>query len=697
MHWIWVYPLWTILVNALLAAGITYLLYRGERTQFEASKYWIYFLAFLRWCTLFLIGLLLINPLLKKISSEKISPTILILQDQSTSIRAGLNPAGVKKLESDLANLRQDLSKDFKVKEYGFGTEILDSIPQTKLFTQLGTDIQKSIRQAEDMHVGQHIGAVILCSDGIYNQGSNPIYSQAFAGIPLFTIAVGDSSRKTNAGILRARYNDLVYLGDEVQILVDLNADHLAGQLAHVQLKDNQGHILSQTTQPFKEDEAFETVEFRVKTNAIGIQKYQIEINRFANEKTYRDNNLTFYIQVVDGRQKILLLYDAPHPDIKMVREVLNQMKNLEVTVSQIDQYEGNVAQVDLLILDGLPSIRNVSATNKIQPLLQKSGSIWWIATTQTDWTALNQMQHLIQITSTRTPNDVFPVFQANYQKFFVSDQAIQWLNQVPPLVAPYGNYKLSPNAEVVWSQKLGSVKTALPLLITGEQSSKRAALLLGEGLWRWSLSEYQKDQVSSKSSEWVERLVQYIANKTDHRPFRIKTGKTIYNESEPISVEAALYSASAQMVNPSDIHVELKSDKGYHSNFLMDKTQNAYTYNLGKLPAGSYTLKGKTIFENKDLSAEYKFVVQPFDIETSRTRADFGLLNTLALNHQGRMFRFNQIDEIAEYIRNDSRIKPIYKEQSTTKALIDYRILLFMILTLLSIEWFLRRYFGKY
>jgi hypothetical protein len=210
-------------------------------------------------------------------------------------------------------------------------------------------------------------------------------------------------------------------------------------------------------------------------------------------------------------------------------------------------------------------------------------------------------------------------------------------------------------------------------------------------------MQEFLQFDNKTKTFEWIERLLQFLANKKDHRPFRIRTGKSIYHEGEWISLEGAIYNEATQMVNTPDVKVILTGNNNFISEFLMDKTLHAYTYNIGKLPAGEYEAHASTTFNNKKLSSNYNFAVQKFAIESNKTKADFQLLNTIAIQHQGKMVGFENIDSLLSEIENNEQIQPIIKEISSSKSTIDYQWILFIIFSLLFIEWFLRRFFGQY
>jgi hypothetical protein len=401
---------------------------------------------------------------------------------------------------------------------------------------------------------------------------------------------------------------------------------------------------------------------------------------------------------VIDGRQKVVVLYDAPHPDLKLIKEAITQLKNIDLKIIQVNDLKSIPTDIDLWILHGLPSLNNPSANASLNKIANSKTPIWWILSAQTNLTVFNQMQSSVQFQQVnRLPNETSPLFVSSFQKFSVSEDAINWLTQVPPLLVPYGQYQLSPTTEVIWKQKIGSVTTANPLLVTDETNEKTSAILMGEGIWRWGMQEFLQFDNKTKTFEWIERLLQFLANKKDHRPFRIRTGKSIYHEGEWISLEGAIYNEATQMVNTPDVKVILKGNNNFSSEFLMDKTLHAYTYNIGKLPAGEYEAQATTTFNNKKLTSNYKFAVQKFAIESSKTKADFQLLNTIAIQHQGKMVGFENMESLLSEIENNEQIQPIIKEISSSKSIIDYQWILIIIFSLLFIEWFLRRFFGQY
>ena len=698
MQWILSYPVWTIFATALLAAGLTFLLYKSSYKNFEVAKSWIGFMAFLRWTALFLIGLLLLNPLIKNTYNEKVSPIIISIQDQTASIPVGLDQSELKDYQHAYRQEISKLSKKFEVKEYGFETELLEIDADSNSFSGKGTDIDKALTQAAQRNISQHIGAVILSSDGIYNQGVSPIYNTSFAGIPIYTIALGDTTTQIDMRVQRLRYSDLVYLGDDMEVLVDLGADYLNGKSVSLKLEDSRGNVLKQQEIKITNREWNQTIPFIIEAQRAGIHRYKITTTVFQGERVTANNQQEFYIQVIDGRQKVLMLYDAPHPDIKFIQETLSEMKNIELHVSQIDKFKETQSDFDLLILHGLPAQRNKSANNLLQRLTKKANSVWWIYSTGTDISTFNQMQALVKISNTlKVKNEIFPSFVPDYQKFYVSDYSLKWLSEAPPLLSPYGQLELAPFAEICWRQKIGQVATSQALLATGEQNQQTTAVLLGEGIWRWPMQEFFKYGEKIRSREWVERLVQYISDKSDHRSFRIKTNKTIYNETEWIYIDASIYNETGQLVNTEDVKVVISDNEAYKNEIVLDRAQNGYTYNLGQLPKGTYQMEATSKLGTQSLKSEYRFAVQAFDIETNNIKADYSLMNTIALQHNAQMLHYTNVDQLSNMILQDGRLKPVFKEFVKTNSLIHLKWILALIVGLLAVEWFLRKFFGGY
>ena len=142
--------------------------------------------------------------------------------------------------------------------------------------------------------------------------------------------------------------------------------------------------------------------------------------------------------------------------------------------------------------------------------------------------------------------------------------------------------------------------------------------------------------------------------------------------------------------MNTTVIHILFKN-----FTFVFNKSEKAYNLNTGFLPVGNYNFIAKTTFNKTDLVSKGSFAVQPLQLEGMQTTANHQLLHLLSQQSGGRMVYPSAIASIATQIKKSELIKPIiYTTHKTTPA-INLKWIFFLLLILLSIEWFIRKYAG--
>ena len=95
--------------------------------------------------------------------------------------------------------------------------------------------------------------------------------------------------------------------------------------------------------------------------------------------------------------------------------------------------------------------------------------------------------------------------------------------------------------------------------------------------------------------------------------------------------------------------------------------------------------------------TSDGKFVVQPVLLEAMSSTADHGLLRQLVAQQGGEFLYPDQMAQLAEKILADETIKPVLYSSTQTRPLIHLKWLCLILLAALSVEWFLRRYYGGY
>ena len=86
-----------------------------------------------------------------------------------------------------------------------------------------------------------------------------------------------------------------------------------------------------------------------------------------------------------------------------------------------------------------------------------------------------------------------------------------------------------------------------------------------------------------------------------------------------------------------------------------------------------------------------------PLELEKNITRANYNVMKNIAQNTGGEFFGINNIDELTKSINESSKAKPTIYTQEKFFDLINLKWLFFVLLALLSTEWFIRKYKGAY
>lgn len=699
MQLIFEYPEAWLAVCAVVAFLLTFLLYYKSEQNSDQSIYITFFLSFLRFAALFLLGVLLLNPLLKNVQTERIEPLILVLEDQSSSVKNFWPQSDQKVYQENRKTLFNSLQEKFNTRFYGFGQELKSISPDTAAtFVEKETNISKAIEQVLSAHPAANIGAIVLISDGLYNQGVNPLYVKTVQNIPLYTIATGDSSIKKDAQIRQLRFNKLVYLGDKFEVRAEINAQLLKGKSAFFSVKNENGSIVYSQTLTYNSDFSNNTLSFYLEAAQPGIHAYTAQLQTVSGEINKTNNLYRFYVEVVDGRQQICIAYDAPHPDIKAIRQALESNKNFDISVLNVSQIkETDISKYQLWILHGLPSKNNASSTI-VRNIANQAQSVWFITAGNTDIKQLNSLQTLIQITQqNQSFNDVKARQENNFSRFILPVDAVQYLSEMPPLMVPFGQYQLQESAEVCWWQNIGSVATRYPLLVMGQVNQKKRAVLMGEGIWRWRMQEYQMKAQQTLTDEWIQRIVQYNSVKNQQQTFQLKSAKNIYPEQEAIWLDAILYNESYQAINNPEISVLITGANGFSQRYTMDRNANAYALKVGLLPPGAYKAQAEVVLNGQKIISSAQWVVQEILLENEKNQADYALMRNLAIQQGAKMYDYKQMQSLVNALDADDRIQTLLKEIESTRSLLNWKWICFLILGLLFIEWFVRRLSGKY
>jgi len=677
-----------------MALGILYawLLYRGNRNLDKRLRYG---LTALRIIVVALVAWLLFAPLIKTLNYTLDKPVIIIGQDNSLSV-GQVKGEGFdeRRYEKDLNALRDRLADKFEVKTYHFGDQVAEGYDfkhQAKL-----SNASAFLQQVQDEYANRNIGAIVLSTDGIFNSGGNPVYRINQINAPVYTIALGDSIPKRDVLISNINYNNIVYLDDDFTVEAQVQAFQSDGAQTGITISQN-GTRLNQQTISIKGNTFSQQVPIKLHAGKIGIHKYTVQLGTLNNEITTRNNTQTFYVEVIDGRQKVLLASVSPHPDLGVLKEAISLNKHYEPKLALADDLNAiDPSKFDLIVLYQLPDGQNV-ASGLLQKVKATKKPVWYILGAQSNVNAFNQFQNQVNLSSANgSVQEVYPELVNGFSSFNLTEADKKQFLTYDPLLSPFGRLTVNTGATTVFNQRIGKVSTQQPLLFFTSDAGQKSAYLMGEGLWRWRLSEAESETEQSVLFDLISKTVQYLSVKEDKRRFKVFTSKPAYDENEPVQFNGTLYNESYEPVNEPELSLQVKNEAGKVFNYVFSKTEKGYQLDAGAMAAGNYSYVANTTLGGKKFTASGSFYVNALIAEFQQTTANHQLLNTVARQSGGKLFMPQDLLKIVEEIGKNDNIKTISYEDRKYDELINLKWLFGLILVLLSVEWFLRKRNGE-
>lgn len=682
----------TFLACLVLGCLYAWLLYGTNKNLAPKLRY---ALAAFRVVAITVLAWLLFAPLVKRISYTPEKPIIVLAHDNSISV-AQVGPAGFnkQKYQDDLKKLADQLSNKYEVKTYSFS----DSVKTGLDFSGLGKLSNGSalVNQLNDELLNRNVGAIIIASDGIFNRGGNPLYELNKIKAPVYTIAMGDTIPKRDVLIANVNYNNLVYLDNEFTLDVEVQAYASKGEQTRLTVSENGKQVQEQNI-AIDANSFVKNVQVKLKANKIGIQRYTLNVSAVKNEATDKNNSQTIFVEVIDARQKVLLASAAPHPDMAVLKQAIEQNKHYEVTTVLADDLNSiDVQKYSLAILYQLPANAN-TATGLINKVHEARLPVWYIVGAQSNLVALSQVQKILNLSrATGSLQEVFPYTDPNFTAFNLDATALKQLGDYDPLQGPFANMAINGNYTAVLNQRIGRVNTQNPLLFFVDDNGRKTGFLLGEGIWKWKLEEAKNEQSLPLVNELVAKTIQYLSVKDDKRKFKVYTSKSTFEENENVLLNAALYNDAYEPVNTPDVKVQIKNAEGKVFNYTFSKFGAGYNLNAGTLPQGNYTYVASTALGDQKYTASGAFFVNALIAEYQQTTANHQLLYTMAQQSNGKMYQPANLLQIADELEKSGQVKTISYEDRKYEELISLKWIFVLIILVLTTEWFLRKRNGE-
>jgi hypothetical protein len=665
-----------LLLSLVIAGGLSYFQYFFKA---KSKSNVIILLAFLRFLAIFGLLILLINPIISKNSLEITKTPLAVVVDNSSSIAALKSDQKAVELYQKLVS-NPALKEKFDVQTYQFDNDFKTSDKFD--FKGNQTNLDEVAKNLKSIHKNLIFPTVII-TDGNQTTGNDYVYR--FDPVnKVYPFVVGDTTTFFDLKINQLNVNKYAFHKNKFPVEVFLQ--YAGDKTTNAEFTISQGNtVVAKEKLSFSPSKKTASLNLLLPADKVGLQIYKANIQSSAKEKNSYNNVKNFAVEIIDQKSTVAIVSAINHPDIAALKrsiEVNAQRKVILVKPNQINDLE----DISVLVLyQPTTAFKAIFDNNKL-----KGTNTFIVTGNNTDFNFLNQQQNNLIFKMSNQREDFLCEFQSAFNLFAIDNIGFE---NFPPLQNPFGSISTNGNVSVLLSSKIRNVSTNAPLLAFAENQGKRTAFLLGENSWKWRLQSHVDNQSFEKYDVFMDKIIQYLASSTSKKSL-VVSHESFYNSGEEIIINAQYFNKNYEFDEKARLTITVVNAATKQTkNYDLLKGSNSFSANLEGLPAGKYNFTVKEL--NSNTSYASHFEILDFDIEKQFVNPDVVKLQQLAQQTGGKAFFEDQADQLINTLLENKEYKSIEKNISSKTPIIDWVWLLILIATLLTIEWFVRKYNG--
>ncbi|NBV05314.1 MAG: hypothetical protein EBS08_06600, partial [Cytophagia bacterium] len=317
------------------------------------------------------------------------------------------------------------------------------------------------------------------------------------------------------------------------------------------------------------------------------------------------------YVEAVETLRRIQILALAPHPDLGVLRQTLEETLNYRVELIYGLQGLEQAAKeglADLYILHQWPSVDAGSARNPWLEQIYKQGKpLWFLGGARSQWAS--------------------------------------WPGNVQSQNASVSSNSVSPALNKSWNAFAISIHSERPLWTIDYQTNPSRAYLWGEGLWRWRLASMNSEESTKINSDkrplavherLILQTVSLLLSGRESDRFEARPVQAVFNETENVVFEASSRNASGEFENSPSLELQISSANKVLYKGTMNPSGMGYSLGAGRWAPGTYQYTATLTRNGIAAVRKGTFAVSPYDLESGSGLANQSLMNQLSTLHGG-------------------------------------------------------------
>jgi uncharacterized membrane protein len=739
------YPLVALLtlgLIALLLVGPNYKQLPGRRRAALTG---------LRLAVILLLMIGMLRPTLVSTSRKEQSGVLLILFDQSRSMQlpgaTGSNSrwqsqqAALRSIEADL----QELSDRLKVKVYAYDQQLHaiefgpDGIAFPTAPTGDQTDLGTTLHEAVQRELGQRVMGIIVLGDGAQTAFAPQVeVQQAVRNVarmqyPLYTVAfgpVGNTAQSRDVVLENLPEQYTVFVKSELNVKGSLRVRGYVNQAIPISLiiEDPNGNI--RVLGPQLVTARTEGEQIPVATTFTPNQPGQYKVTLRAaiqpGELVTRNNELSAFVTVLDGGLRVLYLYGDLLGEQRLLRRSLDASPDIQLEDVYVNAARPGrdvvvlnalrSADFDVLLIENIDSsVLGVESIKVIQTLVDQGKGMMMLGGFNSFGPGGYQktpLADVLPITMGRfEAQDLGPTRPISRDLHIWGDlkmrptsdhpvtrlaegaKNVQVWNSLPPLKGA-NKFGVKPTGRVLADTSRGE-----SLLVAGDYGRGRVLAFAGNTTIRW----WQFGRQSEHRRFWRQCIL-WLASREDlaKHDVWVKLGQRRYNPGSRISFVAGATSPTGEVITDAEFKAEIVAQDGtrHPVSLTTDGDEFVGAVDVMTTP-GDYLVELSVTRAGTAIgTARTTFQILDRDVELSNPATDYPLMARIAnLTKEagGEPIAPEQLPDLMKKLkerRDELEIEVQAKWQLGDTAL-DAWTMLLLLVSIMSVEWFLRKRWG--
>lgn len=624
--------------------------------------------------------LALLNPSITKESIINQKAKLSVLVDNSSSITFFKKDSLVHAILQNFKTHKK-LNKRFDINYYSFGNLFQQS--DSFSFDENQTDISMPLERISKIQKNAS-NAIVLLSDG--NQTIGNDYEYTSIKDPVFPIVIGDTTKFQDVKIAQINVNRYSFINNQFPIESILQYEGTQTIKLRYSLENN-GKIIFSERINFSEKNNSHILKTFIKATKEGTNFFTSKIEYLENEKNILNNSKNFSVEVIDKQSEVLIISSFYHPDLGALKKAIESYKQRKVTIKIVDNKNIQLNKYQLVVLYQPNNKFNII----IDQLNSNKSSFMLITGSKTDWLFLNNKSLGI---NKKNINQLENYTARFYNGFLNFSQKNIGFENFPPMIDYYGETTVSIPHQTLLYQNINGFSSQNPLLATANHNNQKKVFLFGEGLWKWRSSSFLKNNSFQYFDEFIGNLVQYASNKKIRNRLDLDI-TSFYNANSSIQIGAFYVDENYRFDDRATIlFTIINKNSKKKKTFPFSLSGSSYQLELTSLEAGEYEYTIEV--DGQNISKKGTFKVNEFLVEEQFTNANSYKLELLAQKTNGKLYFEDKHRLVIDDLVTDNRFSTIQKSKKTIDKLVNWQWIMLLIIGLLSLEWFIRKYIGK-